>query len=129
MLLGAGTFVPEQCDGGKQPISVRVKFDVRKLPRLDVSRLSGTNGGCVGTPNEVELTDFSALYWPGTLPMFAVSALEVATDEEQARLTGMARQFSNVEIPVPVTVGTAAPADLSFSMPPPEAGMELADPQ
>ena len=127
MLLGAGTFVPEQCDGGKQPISVRVKFDVRKLPRLDALAF-GDKRWVRWDPNEVELTDFSALYWPGTLPMFAVSALEVATDEEQARLTGMARQFSNVEIPVPVTVGTAAPADLSFSMPPPEAGMELAVP-
>ena len=128
MLLGAGTYAPEQCDGGKQPISVHMKFDVRKLPRLDVLAFRDERWERL-VPNEVGLADFSALYWPGTLPMFAVSALEVGTAEEQARLTGMARQFSNVEIPVPVTVGTAAPADLSFSAPPPKAGMELAIPR
>lgn len=127
MLLGAGTYVPEHCDGGKQPISVHMKFDVRKLPRLDVLAFRDKRWERL-VPNEVRLADFSALYWPGTLPMFAVSALEVGTDEEQARLTGMARQFSNLEIPVPVTVGTAAPADVSFSTPPRKAGMELAIP-
>ena len=36
VLLGTGRYVPEQYDGGKHPISVYMKIDVRKLPRLDV---------------------------------------------------------------------------------------------
>ena len=127
MVLGAGTYVPEQVDGGKQAISVRMKFDLRKLPRLDAFALRD-NRWVRWSPNEVGPTDFSALYWRGTLPMFAVFALEVATEEERVRLTGMARQFSNVEIPIPVTVATASPADLTLSTPEPEAEMELAIP-
>lgn len=127
LLLGAGTYFPEKHDGGKHPISVCMKFDVRKLPRLDVLAFRDERWmPC--TPNEVGPADPSALYWPGALPMFAVSTLEVATDEERARLTGMARHFSNVELPVPVTVGEAASTDLPVSAPPPEVGVGLAIP-
>ena len=85
------------------PIPVRIKLDAEKLPALDVSVLRGSQW----THSALDATESSdiAVYWPGSLPVFAISELAIEKEEERARLEGMARQFSNVELPdVPVTV-------------------------
>ncbi|PRQ05087.1 alpha-ketoglutarate-dependent dioxygenase AlkB [Enhygromyxa salina] len=43
------------------------------------------------------------LWWPGPLSTHGLTLLEVATDEERARLVGIARQVSNLNVP-PVSV-------------------------
>ncbi len=127
LLLGVGAYAPEHWDEGRHPISVRLKFDVRKLPSMEVLALRDESWmPC--SPKDVGPTDTSALYWPGAIPTFAVSSLEVATAEERARLSGMARLFTNVELPVPVTVGIPEPTDLCVSTPPTKAGVGLAIP-
>ena len=84
-------------------IPVRIKLDAGKLPELDVSVLRGSQW--IHSPLAVTESSDVAVYWPGPLPVFAISELAVEKEEERARLEGMARQFSNVELPgVPVTV-------------------------
>ncbi len=102
LMLGAGAFTSEPGDAGKHTIRVRMKFDAGKLPSLDALVYRGEHWS-PGMPVDVESSD-NALYWPGALPTYAVSALSVATDEERVRLYGMARQSSNVRLPVDVTV-------------------------
>ena len=102
LTLGTGAFVSAPDDAGKHSIRVRIKFDVAKLPGLDAFVYRGEQWTSVA-PVDVESSDI-ALYWPGALPTFAVSSLSVTTDEERVRLYGMARQASNVCLPVEVTV-------------------------
>ena len=102
LMLGAGAFTSESGDAGKHTIRVRMKFDAGKLPSLSTFVYRGEHWS-QGAPDDVE-SSYSALYWPGALPTYAVSALSVATDEERVRLFGMARQSSNVLLPVDVTV-------------------------
>lgn len=102
LMLGAGAFTSEPGDTGKHTIRVRMKFDAGKLPGLDALVYRGEHWS-PGTPVDVESSD-NALYWPGALPTYAVSGLSVATDEERVRLYGMARQSSNVCLPVDVAV-------------------------
>ena len=100
LILGTADFVHE---AGKHSILVHVKFDLEKLPVVDV---------CVLRDEQwlhCKLTDAKSsdemLYWPGSLPTFAISILSVSSDEERRRLSGIARQFSNVCLPVDVVVG------------------------
>ena len=102
LTLGAGAFALEPGDAGKHGIRVRIKFDVRKLPVLDTFVFRGEQWSRK-TLADVELID-GVLFWPGALPTFAVSAVSVVTDEERARLIGIARQSSNVHLPVDVMV-------------------------
>ena len=68
----------------------------------------------------------TALYWPGALPTFAISGLAVGSEEERVRLTGLARSFSNVELPEDTTLCTA---DETIKLPtPPEETSALASP-
>ena len=84
-------------------IPVRIKLDAKKLPELDVSVLRGSQW--THSPLDATASSDIAVYWPGSLPVFAISELVVEKAEERARLEGMARQFSNVELPgVPITV-------------------------
>lgn len=114
LLTGVGTHAddPDAARSG-HPIPVRIKLDAEKLPALDVSVLRGSQW--IHLPFDVAAPSDIAVYWPGPLPVFAISELEVAKEEERARLKGMARQFSNVELPdVPVTVrNMPAPASVA----------------
>ena len=107
LLTGVGAYAgdPDETRSG-HPIPVRIKLDAEKLPVLDVSVLRGSRW----IPSPLDATESSdvAVYWPGPLPVFAISDLEVAKEEERARLQGMARQLSNVELPdAPLTVRAA----------------------
>ena len=104
LLTGVGTYAedPDVARIG-HPIPVRIKVDAGKLPALDVSVLRGSQW----THSPLDVTESSdlAVYWLGPLPVFAISELAVENSEERARLEGMARQFSNVELPdAPITV-------------------------
>jgi alkylated DNA repair dioxygenase AlkB len=102
-VLGVRAFADE---GERSPnghrIWVRIKFDPERLPRMAVHIRSGENWGTSSVsslaPNDL------AVFWPGPLPTFAISELLVASDEERSRLTGLARQVSNVPLPVPPRV-------------------------
>ena len=104
LLTGVGAYAedPDEARSGHS-IRVRIKLDAEKLPALEVSVLRGSRW----IHSRLDATEPSdiAVYWPGPLPVFAISELEVAKEEERARLKGMARQFSNVELPdTPITV-------------------------
>ena len=121
LLTGVGAYAddPDETRSG-HPIPVRIKLDAEKLPALDVSVLRGSRW--IGSSLDATESSDVAVYWPAPLPVFAISELEVAKEEERARLQGMARQFSNVELPdAPITVRTARePATVAAGdIPPP----------
>ena len=100
--IGAYADDPDVARSG-HPIPVRIKLDAEKLPALDVSVLRGSQW--IHSPLDATESSDIAVYWPGSLPVFAISELAVEKEEERARLEGMARQFSNVELPgAPITV-------------------------
>ena len=103
LLTGVGAYASENVERGGNIISVRLKLDIQKLPDLDVLSLRGKRWVSCRL-DEVKPSD-DALYWPGVMPLFAISRFEVKTEEERTRLTGMSRQFSNMELPdVPIRV-------------------------
>ena len=98
ILVGIGKYVPERNTiPAGHPILVRMKLDVEKLPVLAVNVYR--EGRWTHSPLYALGPSDEALYWPGVLPAFAISDLLVSTEEERARLTGMARRVSNVELP------------------------------
>ena len=98
ILVGIGKYVPERNTiPAGHPILVRMKLDVEKLPALAVNVYR--EGRWTHSPLDALGPSDEALYWPGVLPTFAISDLLVSTEEERARLTGMARRVSNVELP------------------------------
>ena len=104
LLTGVGAYAdgPDAAHS-RHPIPVRIRLDAEKLPALAVSVLRGSQW--IHAPLDATESSDTAVYWPGPLPVFAISELEVAKEEERARLNAMARQFSNVELPdAPVTV-------------------------
>ncbi len=130
LLIGMGYHTPDQdTNRAKHSIPVRIKLDVAKLPELEV---------LVFHDERWTLSSLSALkpsgaalHWPGVLPTFAISELMVPTEEARARLTGMARRFSNVELPdVPVEVHAGCDDVLSGPAldPPSEATARLGIP-
>ena len=124
--LGIGAYAKEQDTAkSKHPISIRIKLDAAKLPELEVLVLQDGQW-----TNELFRTAIArnntALYWPGALPTFAISGLAVGSEEERVRLTGLARSFSNVELPEDTTLCTA---DETIKLPtPPEETSALASP-
>ena len=105
-LLAEHAFLREPDDAaGSYPIRLRVKLDVAKLPELDV--LLPREGQWEDAPNGDSSVAIS--FWPGALPMFAVSELAVATEEERVRLSSLADSFSNTELPAKPIVATSRP--------------------
>ena len=111
LLTGVGVYAddPDAVRSG-HPIPVRIKLDTEKLPALDVSVLRGSQW--IRSPLAATEPSDVAVYWPGPLPVFAISELEVAKEEERARLKGIARQSSNVELPdAPIMVRAVPESD------------------
>jgi alkylated DNA repair dioxygenase AlkB len=126
-VLGVRAFANEVVQSANgHPILVRLKFDPERLPRVPVLRrragewaISSVNSDETGDP---------ALFWPGLLPTFAITELLVASDEECARLAGLARQVSNVPLPnAPRVLRADEDVSLPQSAPPSEsiAGIRL----
>ena len=110
LLLGHESFVSEELSAGRNFVPVRLVFDVSKLPfpdvRKDVERDAAENND--GDAPRV-------LRWRAPIPLYAVKRVEVSSMEHKARLLAMARQMSNVSLPVAdVDVG-------DFQVPPPAA--------
>ena len=98
ILVGIGRYAPERnTTSASHPILVRMRLNVEKLPALAVNVYR--EGRWTPSPLDALGSSDEALYWPGVLPTFAISDLLVSTEEERARLTGMARRVSNVELP------------------------------
>jgi alkylated DNA repair dioxygenase AlkB len=107
-------------------IATRVKLDPSLLPNFKVH---------VWRLGQWELTDLgsirsgdAAVYWPGPLPTFAISALFVPTPEEQVRVTGLARQVANVALPATVETGRAGDDAFTDFVPPAGASQGLSFP-
>ena len=81
-----------------------MKFDVGKLPSLDVL-VYRDEQWLPCKLQDVKSSD-DAIYWPGSLPTFAVYALYVESDHERVRLSALASQFSNVCLPFDVIVNS-----------------------
>ena len=126
-LLGDGAFVREPDDGpqGRHPILVRTKLDPAKLPDLGVLVHCDDRWGEVRFETR---PPGRPVYWPGPLPTFAISELAVETEEVRARLAGLARNFSNVVLPVEPVVSVSADS-LDPPSPPIEAprGLDIPD--
>lgn len=98
-LVGVGTYAangraPES--GHRMPVFVR--FDRAALPEIEVP-VFAADGWTRRSLERVGATD-RFLFWPGALPTFGITGLSVATKDRGARLAALARQVSNVELPV-----------------------------
>ena len=120
VLIGIGAYGVElDTRASEHRIAVRVKLDPTKLPALDAAIYRGQQW--VRSPTRGLGSSDIALYWPGVLPTFAISELQVSTEEERARLTGLAKSVSNVELPAsPVKVGACREQQFEPSVEPPE---------
>lgn len=74
-----------------------LQLDPQRLPQAQV-QIRRRGQWDFAPLNELEVTD-EAIFWPGVLPTFAITAVLVGKAEEAARLTGMAAQVSNVALP------------------------------
>ena len=98
ILVGVSRYLAERnSNGSGHPIPVHIALDAAKLPglRVEVFRDGRWEARSI---REVESSDI-ALYWPGVLPAFAIRGIMVSTEEERARLAGMARFASNLILP------------------------------
>jgi alkylated DNA repair dioxygenase AlkB len=99
-ILAIASFAEEPKGTAQQPsglITVSLGFQPRLLPKLTVPfRLAGVwrEGRIDSLPPDVEF-----VFWPGALPLFAVTRIIVPSAEERARLLGLVRQVSNVSVP------------------------------
>ena len=98
-LLGIRSFAAEEFESSDHRILVRLKFDPEHLPRIRVCRRRKSKW-LVGKIDSHRIAADEAVFWPGPLPTFAITELLVASAEERARLAGLARQVSNVSLPV-----------------------------
>ena len=97
VLLGIGAYANEVSDhASKHPIFIRIRLRATRLPNMTVHVLRERQW-VESSIREVRRQD-AALYWPGTLPTFAISALDVQTEEQLARLRGLSRSVSNLDL-------------------------------
>lgn len=95
-LLRHGGYVAEAAaSASSHPIRIRLRLRIDKLPDLAIHIFRDAQW-ITGHLRDLLCAD--GLFWPGALPTFAISALRVPTDEEKARLLGMARAVSNVDL-------------------------------
>ena len=111
ILVGIEGYVAES-DRAKEghPIEVHLKIDPEKLPDLEAPTF------CSGqwetrSIREVRPPD-TTLYWPGVLPTFSILEISVSSEEERARLTGLAQFASNLILPEDVVRANAGPEDV-----------------
>ena len=104
-LLGRESFVSEDSSAGRNAIPVRLAFDIDKLPFQDVRK------DLERAAVEHEHGDVPRVVrWRAPIPLYAVTTVEVLSDEERTHLLAMAGQFSNLSLPdAAVTVTDFAP--------------------
>lgn len=122
--LGVGRSVRESTPAtSRHRIGVRLSLSASKLPDLDV--LVHRNGEWTLAPLRALCPADDVVQWPGAIPAFAIASLAVASIEEKARLVGVSRSVSNVDLSdMPINV-----ADLTDvfapTAPPRDAGPKL----
>lgn len=82
--------------GHRMPVFVR--FDRATLPEIEIP-VFAADGWTRRSLRRIGAAD-RFLYWPGALPTFGITGLSVSTKDRGARLAALARQVSNVELPV-----------------------------
>ena len=97
VLIGIGTYLNEVSEhSSKYPILIRSKIRATRLPDIGIHVLR--NGRWVESrTSDIKLQD-TAIHWPGPLPIFAISELCIQTNEQRARLSGLARSVSNLDL-------------------------------
>ena len=117
-LLGVGAFPTAQdTSRARHAIRVRIKLDVSMLPEWEISLFRGDQW--ISSSLDATGPTDTVLYWPGAIPTFAISRLAVETEEERARLMGLAKSVSNVELPdVSVTAGVKTDRGIAPLAPP-----------
>jgi len=99
-MLGLSSFIKEHKGTDSKPgnwIAVSLFFDLCLLPVVTVSvRVAGMwqKAKIDSLPADVEV-----VFWPGAIPLFAVSRISVKSAEERARRIGLAQHVSNVSMP------------------------------
>lgn len=98
-LLGVRTFARRGLDASEgNRIITYLKLDPAAFPLLNVA--VRRDGQWRTMPiSEISLGD-DAIFWPGPFPTFAIFDVLVSSREESVRLAGLARQVSNVALPV-----------------------------
>ncbi len=97
LFVGVDSFVQEPTKTQGNQIPVRVRIDTDKLPDLHVHVFRDHNWQALPR-SQVAATE-SCVYWPGSLPTFAIRDLGVTSEEHRVRLMGMARLASNITVP------------------------------
>ena len=98
VLIGVGAYAVEHCRATSgHPVFVRIKLEPTKLPILDVEIRRQERWE--SSPLAQLAPSDDKFYWEGAVPTFAFSELLVASEEERIRLTGLARQIANVDLP------------------------------
>ena len=106
--LGVGKYVADRdASLGGNPIEVRLRLDIDRLPDLNVATFRGGEWSTRSLRDQ-ESSD-ATLYWPGAIPVFAIQEIVVSTDEQRVRLTGMARFTSNLLLPEEKVIVAASP--------------------
>ena len=125
VLLGIESYAVErEVTSAKHPIPVHIKLNIAKLPVLDVVTFRDKHWTS-SRFKKFQSSD-AALYWPGVLPTFAISEVLVSSEEERARLTGLARSVSNVTLPeVHVKAGIKPEESFEPDIPLPEISAKL----
>jgi len=117
-MLGVRAFASD----GVQPanghrVLVHLKFDLERLPQVPVYRRRA--GEWVAASIASDEADDSSAFWAGALPTFAISALLVKSNDDCSRLLSLARQVSNVALPVtPRVIRSNEDTSIPLSAPP-----------
>ena len=112
VLIGVGAYAAEHCRASSgHPILVRIKLELMKLPILDVEIRRQERWE--SSPLAQLAPSDEKFYWEGAVPTFAFSEYLVANEEERIRLTGLARQIANVDLPeASIRVGSVSDEDI-----------------
>ena len=117
VLIGIGAYANEVSDhSSKHPIFIRIRIQATRLPNMTVHVLR--DGRWVESPISGIRRQDTAMYWPGTLPAFAISALDVQTDEQFARLRGLSKIVSNLDLST-LSLGVAPDSEPWLEIPTP----------
>ena len=97
LLLCVGGFASEsEAPPAGHRIAVRLRLNTSKLPNLDVPVCR--DGQWAPRRLHDLCTPDSAVQWPGAIPAFAISSVEVFSAEEKDRLVGLSRQAQDLDL-------------------------------
>ena len=128
VLIGIGAYAIEHCRASSgHPIFVRIRLEPTKLPILDVEIRRRERWE--SSPLAQLAPSDEKFYWEGAVPTFAFSEFLVANEEERIRLTGLARQIANVDLPeASIRVGPVSDEDIGSDTSLPDVASRLVVP-